>query len=44
VWQASWAGSRKTIDVHVFALRRKPGDAAWIEAVRGKGLRLRSAE
>ena len=41
VWQTSWYGSSKTIDVHVAALRRKLGDAAWIETVRGVGFRLR---
>jgi DNA-binding response OmpR family regulator len=41
VWETDWMGSRKTIDVHVVALRRKLGDPAWIETVRGNGLRLR---
>jgi DNA-binding response OmpR family regulator len=41
VWQTTWYGSAKTIDVHVAALRRKLGDPAWIETVRGVGLRLR---
>jgi two-component system, OmpR family, response regulator RegX3 len=41
VWQTSWYGSSKTIDVHVAALRRKLGDAGWIETVRGVGFRLR---
>jgi two-component system response regulator RegX3 len=41
VWQTDWFGSRKTIDVHVVALRRKLGNPAWIETVRGNGLRLR---
>jgi DNA-binding response OmpR family regulator len=41
VWQTAWYGSAKTIDVHVAALRRKLGDPAWIETVRGVGLRLR---
>lgn len=42
VWQTSWFGSAKTIDVHVAALRRKLGDSGWIETVRGVGFRLRS--
>lgn len=42
VWQTSWYGSSKTIDVHVAALRRKLGDPGWIETVRGVGFRLRS--
>jgi DNA-binding response OmpR family regulator len=40
VWQTNWFGSSKTIDVHVAALRRKLGDPAWIETVRGVGFRL----
>ena len=42
VWQTTWYGSAKTIDVHVAALRRKLGDPAWIETVRGVGFRLRA--
>ncbi len=42
VWQTTWYGSAKTIDVHVAALRRKLGDPGWIETVRGVGFRLRS--
>jgi two-component system response regulator RegX3 len=42
VWETSWYGSAKTIDVHVSALRRKLGDPAWIETVRGVGFRLRT--
>jgi two-component system response regulator RegX3 len=41
VWQTSWFGQTKTIDVHVGAIRRKLGDSAWIETVRGIGFRLR---
>ncbi|HEY5693274.1 MAG TPA: response regulator transcription factor [Gaiellaceae bacterium] len=41
VWQTSWYGSSKTIDVHVAALRRKLGDPGRIETVRGVGFRLR---
>jgi two-component system, OmpR family, response regulator RegX3 len=43
VWQTSWSGSSKTIDVHVAGLRRKLGDPGWIETVRGIGFRLRPA-
>jgi DNA-binding response OmpR family regulator len=42
VWQTSWYGSSKTIDVHVAALRRKLGDPGWVETVRGVGFRLRA--
>lgn len=40
VWGSRWYGPTKTIDVHVSALRRKLGDPAWIETVRGVGFRL----
>ena len=40
VWDTTWYGSSKTIDVHVAALRRKLGDPALIETVRGVGLRF----
>ncbi len=42
VWNTTWYGSTKTIDVHVAALRRKLGDPHWIETVRGVGFRLRT--
>jgi DNA-binding response OmpR family regulator len=42
VWGTRWYGPSKTIDVHVSSLRRKLGDAGWIETVRGVGFRLRS--
>jgi two-component system, OmpR family, response regulator RegX3 len=44
VWNTTWYGSAKTIDVHVASLRRKLGDPGWIETVRGVGLRLRTGE
>jgi two-component system response regulator RegX3 len=40
VWGTSWQGAGKTIDVHVASLRKKLGDPAWIETLRGVGLRL----
>ena len=40
VWGAPWYGPTKTLDVHVASLRKKLGDPAWIEAVRGVGFRL----
>jgi DNA-binding response OmpR family regulator len=40
VWDPHWYGPTKTIDVHVATLRRKLGDRAWVETVRGVGLRL----
>jgi DNA-binding response OmpR family regulator len=43
VWQTSWYGPTKTIDVHVASLRRKLGDPGCIETVRGIGFRLRAA-
>ncbi|HEU5213130.1 MAG TPA: response regulator transcription factor [Gaiellaceae bacterium] len=42
VWDTTWYGSTKTIDVHVAALRRKLGDPGLIETVRGVGFRVRA--
>jgi DNA-binding response OmpR family regulator len=40
VWNTTWYGSSKTVDVHVASLRRKLGDPSLIETVRGVGLRF----
>jgi DNA-binding response OmpR family regulator len=40
VWDANWFGPTKTLDVHIGALRKKLGDAAAVETVRGVGFRL----
>ena len=40
VWDTEWFGPTKTVDVHVASLRKKLGEPAWIETVRGVGLRL----
>ncbi|MDA2944517.1 MAG: response regulator transcription factor [Actinomycetota bacterium] len=40
VWDANWFGPTKTVDAHVAGIRRKLGDPAWIESVRGVGFRL----
>jgi two-component system, OmpR family, response regulator RegX3 len=42
VWDTTWYGSSKTVDVHVASLRKKLGDPTLIETVRGVGLRLRA--
>jgi two-component system response regulator RegX3 len=42
VWDPHWYGPTKTLDVHVASLRKKLGDPAWIETVRGVGFRLRT--
>ncbi|MGE0878437.1 MAG: response regulator [Acidimicrobiia bacterium] len=42
VWDANWYGPTKTVDVHIASIRRKLGDARWIESVRGIGFRLES--
>jgi two-component system, OmpR family, response regulator RegX3 len=42
VWDTTWYGSSKTVDVHVAALRKKLGDPTLVETVRGIGLRLRA--
>jgi DNA-binding response OmpR family regulator len=41
VWQTSWAGTGRTLEVHVASLRAKLGRPDLIEAVRGVGYRLR---
>lgn len=40
VWDTNWYGTTKTLDAHVAAIRKKLGDSAWIEAVRGVGFRI----
>ena len=42
VWDTTWLGSSKTVDVHVASLRKKLGDPGLIETVRGVGLRVRA--
>ena len=44
VWDANWFGPTKTIDAHVAGIRKKLGDARWVEAVRGVGFRLEEPE
>jgi DNA-binding response OmpR family regulator len=40
VWQTSWRGAGRTLDVHMASLRGKLGSPALIETVRGVGYRL----
>jgi two-component system, OmpR family, response regulator RegX3 len=40
VWDTTWYGPSRSLDVHVASLRRKLGDPAWVETVRGIGFRL----
>jgi len=40
VWDENWFGSTKTLDVHIGWLRRKLGDATYIDTVRGVGFRF----
>ncbi|MFE5815369.1 response regulator transcription factor [Streptomyces sp. NPDC056479] len=40
VWDPHYEGPTKTLDVHVASLRRKLGDSAWIQTLRGVGFRL----
>ena len=40
VWDTNWYGTTKTLDAHIAAVRRKLGDARWIDAVRGVGFRF----
>jgi DNA-binding response OmpR family regulator len=46
VWDTTWLGSTKTLDVHVSQLRRKlgddPADPRYVTTVRGVGLRFES--
>jgi DNA-binding response OmpR family regulator len=43
-WDPHWYGPTKTLDVHVASLRKKLGNPAWIETVRGVGFRLRDPD
>lgn len=40
VWDTTWVGASRTLDVHVAGLRAKLGDALVIETVRGVGYRV----
>ncbi|MFD6425562.1 response regulator transcription factor [Streptomyces sp. NPDC060198] len=40
VWQTSWEGTGRTLEVHVASLRAKLGLPTFIETVRGVGYRL----
>lgn len=40
VWDTTWVGASRTLDVHVAGLRGKLGDALVIETVRGIGYRV----
>jgi DNA-binding response OmpR family regulator len=40
VWDTTWVGASRTLDVHVAALRAKLAAGARIETVRGVGYRL----
>ncbi|WP_416985025.1 winged helix-turn-helix domain-containing protein [Streptomyces sp. T028] len=40
VWDPHYEGPTKTLDVHVATLRRKLGNPAWIQTLRGVGFRL----
>ena len=42
VWQTTWYGTTKTLDAHVASIRKKLGDAEWIESVRGVGFALKA--
>jgi two-component system, OmpR family, response regulator RegX3 len=48
VWETTWFGSTKTLDVHVSALRRKLGDdpaaPTYLHTVRGVGFRLQAPD
>lgn len=40
VWSTNWYGTTKTLDAHIAAIRKKLGNPAWIESVRGVGFRF----
>lgn len=40
VWQTTWAGTSRSLDVHVASLRRKLGRPDLVQTVRGVGYRL----
>jgi two-component system response regulator RegX3 len=40
VWDSNWFGPTKTVDAHVAGIRRKLGDASWVQSVRGVGFRM----
>ena len=40
VWQSTWPGAQRTLDVHVATLRAKLGDPKVIRTVRGVGYQL----
>ncbi|MFW0788060.1 response regulator transcription factor [Gordonia sp. CPCC 205333] len=44
VWGSDWVGSSRALDVHVNALRRKLGNASYIETIRGVGFRVKVSD
>jgi len=44
VWETNWYGPTKTLDAHVAAIRKKLGNAKWIEAIRSIGFRLEAPQ
>jgi DNA-binding response OmpR family regulator len=44
VWQTTWPGSVRTVEVHVASLRAKLGDPGLVQTVRGVGYRLRASQ
>jgi two-component system, OmpR family, response regulator RegX3 len=40
VWDTTWYGPSRSLDVHVASLRRKLGAPEWVETVRGVGFRM----
>lgn len=41
VWQTTWFGTTKTLDAHVASIRKKLGNPAWVESVRGVGFTVK---
>jgi DNA-binding response OmpR family regulator len=44
VWDTNWYGTTKTLDAHVASIRKKLGNADWIQAVRGVGFKFVNLE
>ena len=44
VWETTWKGLGRSLEVHVASIRRKVGDNSIIETVRGVGYRLAKDE
>ena len=44
VWDTNWYGTTKTLDAHIASIRKKLGNADWIQSVRGVGFKFVEVE